>query len=153
MAVGLAPSSVFADEALPSAPLPQPDTSTQARVTQAAAISLAPSNIAPGPRIDKSVLVIASERRIRDKTYLKQIRDLPAPSAAANPLTPHHLRFAQGRGLSQKVSDEYVVPLCGLHHSDLHRTSDELSWWKTQKIDPVPIAAELWGRYQGNNPA
>jgi hypothetical protein len=39
-----------------------------------------------------------------------------------------HLRFAQRRGMSQKVSDEYVVPLCALH-----RSSNEQEWWERQK--------------------
>src|SRR5271166_352008 len=32
----------------------------------------------------------------------------------------HHIRFAQPRALGRKVSDEYAVPVCRLHHRDLH---------------------------------
>jgi hypothetical protein len=37
-----------------------------------------------------------------------------------------------------------VVPLCALHHGDLHRSSSEQEWWARQKIEPVAISAELW---------
>jgi hypothetical protein len=60
------------------------------------------------------------------------------------PSHPHHLTFAQSRGLSLKVSDEFVVPLCTEHHNDLHRSGGELLWWKRLNIDPVSAANELW---------
>src|SRR5436190_15177824 len=37
----------------------------------------------------------------------------PASIAAEGPATHHHLRFAQPRGLGQKVSDKFTVPLVG----------------------------------------
>jgi hypothetical protein len=46
------------------------------------------------------------------------------PAAAAANL-PTHLRFAQPRGLGQKVSDEFTVPLCREHHRELHRAGKE----------------------------
>ena len=46
--------------------------------------------------------------------------------------------------MSQKVSDEYVVPLCNLHHGDLHNSHSEVDWWQKQAIDPLSIAAKLW---------
>jgi hypothetical protein len=60
------------------------------------------------------------------------------------PADPHHLRFAQPRALGRKVSDEFTVPLCRLHHSELHRYGDEVSWWAGVNVDPVPIALALW---------
>jgi hypothetical protein len=46
--------------------------------------------------------------------------------------------------LGRKVSDEFTVPVCRLHHRELHRHGDEAAWWNGIKIDPVPIAAALW---------
>jgi len=46
--------------------------------------------------------------------------------------------------LSCKVSDEYVVPLCSIHHDALHRVGDEKQWWNKHSIDPLAIAADLW---------
>jgi hypothetical protein len=34
--------------------------------------------------------------------------------------------------------------VCRLHHSELHRYGDEVSWWAGVNVDPVPIALELW---------
>jgi hypothetical protein len=42
------------------------------------------------------------------------------------------------------VSDEFTVPLCRLHHRELHRSRNEPLWWKTARIDPIRIARELW---------
>jgi hypothetical protein len=65
--------------------------------------------------------------------------DLYTPAADA-----HHLRFAQSRALGRKVSDEFTVPLCRVHHRELHRHGDEAAWWQRIKIDPLPIAHRLW---------
>jgi hypothetical protein len=54
------------------------------------------------------------------------------------------LRFAQPRGLGQKVSDEFTVPLCRAHHRELHRASKERDWWVTAGLEPVGLARQLW---------
>jgi hypothetical protein len=59
------------------------------------------------------------------------------------PSEAHHIRFAQQRALGRKVSDEYTVPVCRLHHRELHRYGDEASWWVAANVDPVPIALAL----------
>jgi len=42
------------------------------------------------------------------------------------------------------VSDEFVAPLCRIHHRAVHRVSDERAWWKQAGIDPVKVARKLW---------
>jgi hypothetical protein len=42
------------------------------------------------------------------------------------------------------VSDEFTVPLCRVHHRELHRRGDEGAWWKGINIDPMPIALRFW---------
>jgi hypothetical protein len=59
-------------------------------------------------------------------------------------LDAHHLRFAQGRALSRKVSDEFTVPLCRGHHREAHRSGDEAGWWNKAGIDPTVTARGLW---------
>ena len=108
-----------------------------------ASLLLPPSRIAFGQRIDKASLPIGYERRLRDKDHLRRVAELPCLVCSCQPSHAHHLRFAQRRGLGQKVSDEYVVPLCALHHGDLHRSSSEQEWWARQKINPVPVSNEL----------
>ena len=46
--------------------------------------------------------------------------------------------------MGRKVSDRFTVPICRLHHRELHRRGDERAWWQMQGIDPLPIAATLW---------
>ena len=101
-------------------------------------------------KIDKSQLPLGLERRLRDRNHLKRVAELPCLVCSRQPSHAHHLRFAQRRGLSQKVSDEYVVPLCALHHGDLHRHASERQWWELQKLDPLPLAKELWGKHRSS---
>jgi hypothetical protein len=58
----------------------------------------------------------------------------------------HHLKFAQGRALGRKVSDEFAVPLCRTYHRDLHRRGDERTWWQQLNIHPLLTASALWAQ-------
>jgi hypothetical protein len=107
---------------------------------------LAPSRIAKGGRIDKSLLSLAAERRLRDPQHLRDVAAMPCLVCDRQPAFAHHLKFAQRKAMSLKVSDEYVVPLCALHHGDLHRSHSEKLWWQRCGIDPLPIAANLWAQ-------
>ena len=92
------------------------------------------------------VRVLSKTIRLRDQDHRKFVSQQPCVVCGRTPVDAHHLRFAQPRALSRKVSDEFTVPLCRLHHRELHRRGDELAWWKTLKIDPLPIALKLWHR-------
>src|SRR5262249_25889586 len=72
--------------------------------------------------IDKSVLVFGEIRRLRDKAHLKYIAPRPCLICGRQPSEPHHVRFAQRLAFGRKVSDEFTVPLCRLHHRELHRS-------------------------------
>jgi hypothetical protein len=95
-------------------------------------------------RIDKSVLALNEPTRIRDAAHLKFVASQPCLICGRNRAQAHHLRFAQPKAMGRKVSDEYTVPLCSLHHRLLHQTGNEIAWWEYQKIDPMAVAAELW---------
>lgn len=103
---------------------------------------------APSPhvpvKIDKSLLTISEPRRIRSKEHLRFVARLPCLICGRTPSQAHHIRYAQPRGLGLKVSDEFTVPLCAIHHSENHATGDERPWWQERKIDPLAVAAELW---------
>ena len=90
--------------------------------------------------------VAAKTIRLRDKEHCKFVRTEPCVVCGRAPTEAHHIRFAQPRALGRKVSDEYTVPVCRLHHRDLHSYGDEASWWAGVSIDPLPIALELWRR-------
>ena len=76
--------------------------------------------------------------------FALQAASFPDPASFAGPSEPHHVRFAQKLAFGRKVSDEFTVPLCRLHHRELHRSRNEPLWWKTARSDPIQIARELW---------
>jgi hypothetical protein len=94
--------------------------------------------------IDKSVLPIGEARRYRDKAHLELVASQPCLICGRRPCDPHHLGFAQKRALGRKVSDEFTVPLCRLHHRELHRSRNERAWWSRAGIDALKIARTLW---------
>jgi hypothetical protein len=90
--------------------------------------------------------VAAKIIRLRDKDHCKFVASQPCIVCGRTPSEAHHIRFAQPRALGRKVSDEYTIPVCRVHHRDLHGYGDEASWWAGVGIDPLPIALELWRR-------
>jgi hypothetical protein len=91
--------------------------------------------------------------RLRDKDHRKYVSTQPCVVCGRTPVDPHHLRFAQPRALGRKVSDEFMVPICRVHHRELHRHGDEAAWWQRTKIDPLPIALKLWQHARPNGTA
>jgi hypothetical protein len=108
----------------------------------------ATSNEARG--IDKSVLALPAPRRYRDQEHLRSIAKQPCLICGRKPSDPHHLRYVQPRALGRKASDEFVVPLCRIHHRLVHRVGNESAWWKDFGIDPVKVARKLWRHTRAN---
>ena len=48
------------------------------------------------------------------------------------------------------MSDEFIVPVCRVHHRELHRSGDEAAWWRKLNIDPLPVALRLWQHTRGD---
>jgi ERF superfamily len=88
--------------------------------------------------------VAAKTIRLRDKEHCKFVATQPCVVCGRTPSEAHHIHFAQPRAIGRRVSDEYTVPVCRLHHRDLHTYGDEASWWAAVSIDPLPIALEVW---------
>jgi hypothetical protein len=87
--------------------------------------------------------------RARDKYHLRFIALQPCTVCGRQPCEAHHIRYAQPRALGRRVSDEFTVPLCRLHHRELHRFGDERVWWNKLKMDPMLIALRLWQTHRG----
>src|SRR5262249_5703265 len=98
----------------------------------------------PAQKIDKGVLRFPEPRRIRDREHVRHVTKQPCVVCGKRPSDAHHLRFAQLPALGRKVSDEFTVPLCRAHHREIHRFSDEGSWWRDSGTDPLAIARSLW---------
>jgi hypothetical protein len=95
-------------------------------------------------KIDKSKLTFGEPRRLRDKAHLKFVASQPCLICGRNPADAHHLRFTQPRAIGLKVSDEFTVPLCRIHHRDVHSFGDEVAWWERRAIDPLATSRVLW---------
>ena len=88
-------------------------------------------------------------RRSRDKDHLRFIAMQPCTVCGRQPCEAHHIRYAQPRALGRRVSDEFTVPLCRVHHRELHQKGDERAWWSKFNIDPMPIALKFWQLTRG----
>jgi len=98
------------------------------------------------PTVDKSVLTHPEPRRVRDRDHVRFVAQQTCLVCGRRPCDAHHLRFAQNRAMSRKVSDEFTVPLCRGHHREVHRCGDEAAWWKNTGINPTAAARALWLR-------
>src|SRR5438874_1725931 len=88
--------------------------------------------------------------RLRDKDHRKFLTRQPCLVCGRVPSDSHHLTFAQPRALGNRVSDEFTVPVCRIHHRELHRSGDEAAWWQKLNIDPVSVALRLWEHRQAD---
>jgi hypothetical protein len=102
-----------------------------------------PRRSEPGPN---EVTVIGKPVRERDRDHLRFVATQPCLVCGRTPSDPHHIKFAEARTMGRKVSDRFTVPICRLHHRELHRRGNERAWWRTKGIDPLAIAATLWGK-------
>jgi hypothetical protein len=91
-----------------------------------------------------AVRALAKTVRLRDKNHRKFVTRQPCLVCGRVPSDSHHLTFAQPRALGHKVSDEFSVPVCRIHHRELHRSGDEAAWWQKLNINPLPVALRLW---------
>ncbi len=140
--------------------LVQPATDGLAKRDAAAAMSPTASSDAAPPHSKTDALEPRSStdepsgqgvklRRIRDKEHLRFVAKQACTVCGRQPCEPHHIRFAQPRAISRKVSDEFTVPLCRVHHREIHRRGDEAAWWAEFGVDPMPIALRLWQQTRG----
>jgi hypothetical protein len=91
-----------------------------------------------------SVQALGKTVRLRDKDHQRFVVRQACLVCGRIPSDPHHLTFTQSRALGRRVSDEFIVPVCRVHHRELHRSGDEVAWWRRLNIDPVPVALRLW---------
>jgi hypothetical protein len=127
----------------PTSRLPSETPPTPADTSILSAGAELPSTAPPKP-IDKSLLMFGEPRRERDKDHLRFVATQPCLLCSRVPSDAHHLRFAQPRALGRKVGDQFTVPLCRIHHRQVHECSDESAWWTDLEIDAIEIAKGLW---------
>jgi hypothetical protein len=125
------------------------DITEPSPITSVVADNPAPSSThfqadASPAKIQKANLRINEPRRLRDKAHLKFVASQPCLVCGRGPADAHHLRFTQPHAMGRKVSDEFTVPLCRIHHRQNHNVGDERAWWQPIAIDPLDAALKLW---------
>lgn len=83
--------------------------------------------------------------------HLASVRKLPCMVCGTTKIIhAHHLRsqhVATLRGVGLKAPDRYSVPLCAIHHNDIHSIGSrkERSWvMQLCGIDPYTLSDSLW---------
>src|SRR6516164_2365249 len=111
------------------------------------------SKVSGKPPRKSAVRALGKTVRVRDKEHRKFVSRQACLVCGRMPSDPHHLTFTQPRALGHRVSDEFTVPICRIHHRELHRLGDEVAWWGKLSIDPVPVALKLWQHTRVNGTA
>lgn len=73
------------------------------------------------------------QERITDKKYLQSARDKCCLICGSRGTTVmHHLRTSSNAGTGVKAGDNQCLPLCNLHHDEIHRSekafADKYKW-------------------------
>jgi hypothetical protein len=100
----------------------------------------------------QEITVISKPVRERDRDHLRFVAAQPCLVCGRTPSDPHHIKFAEQVAMGRRVSDRFTVPICRLHHRELHRRGNERAWWQKQAIDPLVIAASLWAETHAATP-
>jgi ERF superfamily len=117
---------------------------------------------APNSRSNQSLQVGPSEQTVtvirkpvceRNREHLKFVASQPCLVCGRTPSDAHHIKFAEQRAMGRKVSDRFTVPICRLHHRELHRRGNERVWWESIAIEPLSVAATLWSKTNAAEPA
>jgi hypothetical protein len=108
------------------------------------------SKVSRKPSRNGAVRTLGKTVRLRDKEHRKFVSRQACLVCGRTPSDPHHLTFMQPRALGNRVSDEFTIPVCRIHHRELHRHGDEAAWWGKLSIDPVPVALKLWQHTRPN---
>jgi hypothetical protein len=108
------------------------------------------SKVSGKPPRNSAVRALGKTVRLRDKEHRKFVSRQACLVCGRTPSDPHHLTFMQPRALGHRVSDEFTVPVCRIHHRELHRQGDEAAWWGKLSIDPVSAALKLWQDTRSN---
>ena len=90
----------------------------------------------------------------RSKEYLAKVREESCLVCRfPPPVDAHHLRHAQTSGISRKVEDKWVVPLCRTCHMDCHTRGRESEWWALQGIEALEWAEDRFKKWKKESEA
>ena len=121
-----------------------PEQTRVSSASDAATRQKAPMRAAKKQSRSDAIRALGKTVRLRDKDHRRYVLRQACLVCGRVPSDPHHLTFTQPRALGRRVSDEFIVPVCRIHHRELHRSGNEAAWWRKFNIDPIPIALRLW---------
>ena len=81
----------------------------------------------PGEERAAHVVTLSKPTRERDRNHLRLVATQPCLICGRTPSDAHHLKFAEQTAMGRKVSDKFTVPVCRIHHRDLHKRGNERS--------------------------
>ncbi len=89
----------------------------------------------------------------KNDAHRQFISSLPCLKCGRAPTEAAHVRYSDARaakvnpGIGAKPEDRWCVPLCPDCHRGMkgQHTRGEREWYAEARIDPIPIAAFLWG--------
>lgn len=85
----------------------------------------------------------------RSKVYLASVREESClVCGSPPPVDAHHLRHSQKSGMSRKVEDNWVAPLCRGCHMDCHTRGRESEWWALRGIDALEWAKDRFEKWK-----
>ena len=99
---------------------------------------------------EQTVNVICKPVRERDREHLKFVATQPCLLCGRTPSDPHHLKFAEQGAMGRKVSDRFTVPICRLHHRELHRKGNERAWWGNRRSIRCPLRPGFGPKLMGS---
>jgi len=76
----------------------------------------------------------------KDRSHMARVANHPCLICKTPFVQVHHLRELRPRTMGVRVGDEYTVPLCVLHHDELHACGG-VGFWQRYNIDP-----EAWAK-------
>ncbi len=95
----------------------------------------------------EGVIAISKPVRERDRDHLRFVASQPCLVCGRTPSDPHHIKFAEQRAMARKVSDKFTVPICRLHHRELHRRGNERAWWTKKRDRPASYCGKSLGQH------
>jgi hypothetical protein len=84
---------------------------------------------------------------MKSRKHIQRVAQLPCCVCGQEPVQVHHIIGRGLRGMSQKSSDYFAIPLCPFHHDNLHRNG----WreWEQMHGSQVDHAARTLARIYG----
>lgn len=99
------------------------------------------------PRISRNLPVpLKRQRDGMDRQHVANVGDCPCCiCGSVSNIHAHHLLRTGEHGMGIKSPDKYCIPLCVVHHRELHDAGDEESYLMQHGVDGRGLATSLWG--------